>query len=627
LTQRVDERVGAKQESPVSYQVIARKWRPQNFDEVTGQEHVTTSLRNAIRMGRIPHAVLLAGPRGVGKTTLARILARSINCDQGPTDSPCGSCSPCAEIANGSSTDVQEIDAASRTGVDNVRELIESIQYSPSPGKYRIFVVDEVHMLSKPAFNALLKTLEEPPPNSLFVFATTEPEKIPFTVLSRCQRYDLRLFASAEVCERLAQICRAEEIQISENSLRAVAREGQGSMRDSQTLLDQIIASGGTEVDDETVNRLLDLVDRRLVFEILEACIDAEPEAALEACRRATQSGADAKRLSASLLQSLRDLVVLCVAPKATELVEGGEAEIEVMRALAKRGGAERLRRMFKALVREQEDLSWAPQPFAVLEMGLIRLATLPSGEDVGELLQRLKTLERNLERQPAAPRRREGSGQGSGEGHGEGGGVGQSGASASKAASSPSAPQAIRDAGGSEESAVRENAARDSETRQSAAPESEATTDDGRSPASPAGDAPAEVILDRLRVFAQKSHRGLFASLEDAKLLAHAPGSLRVAIPTPFHHRRLEQNLDAFRRIAEEFFGRPTRIELLLEAGGNSSAEPHAPDASKNDPRRERERKQRQQALNHPAINEAIQTLKGEIVEIRPLGGEIGDP
>ena len=380
----------------MSYQVLARKYRPRGFDAVTGQDHVTTPLRNAIRSGRIPHAILLTGPRGTGKTTLARIFAGCLNAENGPTDTPDPEDRFCREIQAGASVDVQEIDAASRTSVDDVREIIESIRYAAAPGKHRIFIVDEVHMLSTPAFNALLKTLEEPPPQSLFIFCTTNPEKIPFTVVSRCQRYDLRRIATAEVAENLGRIAQAEGLSVSETSLLAVARAGDGSMRDSLTLLDQLIAFGGEKVDDARVAEVLDLIDRAVLLAILTATVEGDAAAALSACRNAWQSGVDAKRLGAELLGLLRDLVVLRVAPEAG-LVEAADAEIAALRELSGRTEEARLRRMFRALLKEQEDLAWAPDPFAVLEVALIRLAGLPSGDQVEQLLTRIDALEQRL--------------------------------------------------------------------------------------------------------------------------------------------------------------------------------------------------------------------------------------
>jgi len=381
----------------VSYQVIARKWRPQSFEEVSGQTHVTRALENAIRSGRIPHALLFTGPRGVGKTTLARLVARCLNCEKGPTPTPCGVCPACVEITESRSTDVQEIDAASRTGVDDVREIIESIRYAAAPGRHRIFIIDEVHMLSTAAFNALLKTLEEPPPRSLFIFATTNPEKIPFTVLSRCQRHDLRRIALATVAERLAEISRAEGLTISPKSLGAIAREGDGSMRDAQTLLDQIVAYGGQQISDEVVAELLDLVDRNVLKAILAACIDGDARSALEHVAVATAGGSEAARIAEALLELLRDLTVLQIAPDAEGLVEGTDEERAELRALGARCDATRLRRMFRALLREIEDLAFAPKPAAVLELAVIRLATLPAGDDVEKLLSRLDALERRL--------------------------------------------------------------------------------------------------------------------------------------------------------------------------------------------------------------------------------------
>ncbi len=581
----------------MSYQVLARKWRPQNFEEVTGQEHVTTALRNAIAMGRVPHAVLLCGPRGVGKTTIARILSRCLNCEKGPTATPCGVCSSCIEIASGASTDVQEIDAASRTSVDDVRELIEAVRYAPSPGKYRIFVVDEVHMLSTPAFNALLKTLEEPPPRCLFVFATTNPEKIPFTVVSRCQRYDLRRLPTAEVTARLAEVAKAEGIAVSPRSLLAIAREGDGSMRDSLTLLDQVIAMGGTEVNDDRVAEVLDLIDRRVLLAIVAACVDADPAGALAACGRAAEMGIEARRLGGELLSLLRDLVVLRIAPNAEGLVEGSDSELEELRQLASRTDAGRLRRMFRALVREQEDLAWAPQPFAVLEMALVRLATTSAGEDVQALLGRLDALERRL------------ASSGSSGDDGPGGsnrGPRPPSARPPDARSAPHPP--AKGASPRSEHAL-EVAAKPSED--------ESTPVSAGTRADPPDPNPLP-LLDRLRALASERDRALGAALDGVVLSDRTETSVTIRAAQPFAAHRLERRRADLEAICVRLFGRPMRVTIAGPSGDARTSGAAADD--------EAVRQRRREALAHPAINATLEILGGEVIEIRTLG-EAGGP
>jgi len=567
----------------LSYQVLARKWRPQDFDDVAGQEHVTRALRNAIRLDRVPHAILLCGPRGVGKTTIARIVARGLNCEKGPTDQPCGTCVSCREIAAGTSIDVQEIDAASRTSVDDVRDLIEAVRYAPTPGRRRIYVVDEVHMLSTPAFNALLKTLEEPPPHSLFIFATTNPEKIPFTVLSRCQRHDLRRLPAAEITQRLSEVAQSEGVAISKHSLAEIAREGDGSLRDSLTLLDQVVAAGGTEVDDERVAEVLDLIDRRILLAIAEACVDGDAAAALAACGRAAEGGIDAKRLADGLLATIRDLVVIGLAPDAKGLVEASDAERQTLRALAERSDATRLRRMFRALVREQEDLAWAPQPFAVLEMAVVRLATLAPGTEVQQLLARLDALEADL----------------------RGGGSGSTGSTGSRGGAEGS-PRKAKGSTGRSGSGPRPSRAAETVPR------------GGRhASGDPERPTAAGNLLERLSEFVLQEDRGLGAALQSGTIENFEGGILRVAVRESFAAHRLERRRVDLERLLERFFAAPTR---LVVSG------PDVEPAETGRPERDRRARLRRAALDHPTVNRTLEILGGEVLEIRPLGEERGE-
>ena len=378
----------------MSYEVLARRWRPKTFEDVVGQEHVATTLCNALDSDKLPHALLFAGPRGVGKTSIARILARALNCENGPTTTPCGECAPCREIANSTSIDVQEIDAASNTGVDNVREIRESIRYRAAPGKYRIFIIDEVHMLSAAAFNALLKTLEEPPPQSLFIFATTDPQKIPATVLSRVQRFDLKRLPAGDVLDLLRKICKSEGIELPDSVLRALVREGDGSARDAQTLLDRLVSGLGTNIQEDAAAAILDLIDRRVLQEVLEPVLACDPAAAISATRAALDKGIEPNRLAADLLAELRHLLVASIVPDPEPLIDLAPEEVAELRERAKRTTPETLQRLFRVLLTRVQDLAFAPRPAHALELAVVRLASLPEARPLSELIARLDALD-----------------------------------------------------------------------------------------------------------------------------------------------------------------------------------------------------------------------------------------
>ncbi len=373
----------------MAYQVLARKWRPQTFEDVLGQQAVTRTLKNALKSKRIAQAFVLSGPRGCGKTTTARILARALSCVKGPTPEPCGTCDACIEIAEGRDIDVLEIDAATHTGVDNVREVIvEGLAIAPVRNRYKVFIIDEVHMLSGSSFNALLKSIEEPPPHVIFMMATTEQHKIPDTVLSRSQVYEFRTISAKVVSDRLRMIAGEEQIQIPEAGLLLLARAGEGSMRDSLSAFDQVRAFAGDEITVEDVVTVLGLVGRDLVFDMLEAVVSEDAPAAFALVERAIERGYDLRLLCRELARATRDLLILSVDPKrASDPDVAADAEKERLLAMAGQWSREDLLRAFDLLTRTEQEVRVSDQPRYNLEMGLLRLMHLRKLVPLGELL------------------------------------------------------------------------------------------------------------------------------------------------------------------------------------------------------------------------------------------------
>lgn len=381
----------------MSYLVIARKWRPQTFEEVVGQPHVTRTLQNAIRLERIAHAYLFTGARGVGKTSIARILAKALNCEKGPAPSPCNACSNCQEISQGNSVDVLEIDGASNRGIDNIRELRETVRYRPAKGRFKIYIIDEVHMLTAEAFNALLKTLEEPPPHVVFIFATTEPHKIPSTILSRCQRFDFRRITLPMLVEHLRRITSQEGGSFSDSVLYAIAREADGSMRDSQSLLEQLLAFSGDGLPDEEILDILGVIDRQSVLKAGEAVLSGDAEACLDLVESLYRRGIDSRRFCRHLCDHFRNLLFAAVSEGREGRLDLPEEEKELLRKQTAGTTAESLHVYFQMLLRGEEEIRRSSMPRIALEMLLLRMAQLPKLESLDAVLDRIGTLERSL--------------------------------------------------------------------------------------------------------------------------------------------------------------------------------------------------------------------------------------
>ena len=584
----------------MAYQVIARKWRPQSFDEVTGQEAITRTLRNAIEHQRLHHAYLFSGARGVGKTTSARLLAKALNCHKTkePTPTPCrtddpNQCASCREISESRSIDVQEIDAASNTGVDNVREaIIASVGIAPARDRYKIFIIDEVHMLSGAAFNALLKTLEEPPPRVVFIMATTERHKVPETILSRCQQFEFRTIATAKILERLKLIAKSEEITIPEDALREIARAGDGSMRDAQSALDQVISFAGDKIKKEDVEMALGVAGADILAGIMDAIAANKPADAIKVIDDIVMRGHDLRSFCRDLLAHFRDLLLTKVSANE-ELLESAVCTPQELNRQAALFSESDLVRFFHSLAETETKLRTATQPRYQLEIGIVKLMELRGVESIGEILGRLAALESG---QPAPPATKSSSSSGSGSG-----GSGPSKPRSSSAGSSFTAT-AVAPA---LESDVK---VRDTQTTTLQHEEAETNLSADASP------------IDKIKAVIERQKKMLLVTvLDSAKSLLLDGSELCIEFSPESRHFRdtlaRPENIKILREACLEVTGQETGVRIAVK-------DPEAQDQPLSPGDEERLAKQnlRATAESNPLVQEMVRKFRGEIVDVRRI-------
>ena len=568
---------------PSSHLVLARKWRPDRFAQLVGQEHVTRTLSQALQSGRIAHAFLFTGIRGVGKTTAARILARCLNCEKGPTPDPCGECAACIEIRAGRALDVVEIDGATYRKIDDARAIIENLSYRPARDRFKIYIIDEAHQLTDQAFNALLKTLEEPPAHVKFILATTEPQKMPETILSRLQRYDFRRIPLSTTLARLKELAAREEIEVEESALRLLAREAGGSMRDAERTLETAIAALGRKITESEIAASLGVAGRGAVFKLAESILDHDAAAALGAVREQHRRGANLESLGRDLLETLRNLAVakLPANGELNPLADLPDHEAAELRRIAERPSARDLMRLFKLMADAQEQIVRSPYPDLLLEMIVVRMATLAPVMDADELLRALGGAGGGT---PPAPPSAASGGSGSGM-------RAPARVPDPEPASSPGARRLRVEGEVKADAPLRGASALTSPRAAAAAPAaapppasvqprprvtsplaSNAVPTPGNGSAAP---DPAD--LPELREHIRARRAALAGFMEQGASLALDGDVLRVIPRNDIYIRYLNDNRAAIGELASEFFGRKLRVEVALNG---SAAPPTVTDA-----------------------------------------------
>ena len=574
----------------MSYHALARKYRPRTFAEMVGQEHVVRTLRAAVRKDKLAHAYLFAGPRGCGKTTVARLLAKALNCPQRRDDDPCGECEVCRAIAAGTWLDVLEIDAASHTGVDNIRDLRDMAQYQPTQGSNRVFIIDEVHMLSKGAFNALLKILEEPPARVFFFFATTEPNRIPRTILSRCQRFDFRLLSREELSARLADILRQEQVTLEEGALRLVVNQAEGSMRDALSILDQVVAAAaeGVPVTEQDVSELFGLVRGEVFTALNEALLSHDPAAALRLTGEVLAAGRSVDDFSRGLLQNLRHLLLLRADPALAEGIGLPADQVATLREQAARWSLPDLLAMLERTALARERMARSPQPRILLEALVVELALLESRVLLSDLVRRLEQL-----------------------------------------TGAPLVPRGAAPAGGTRPAAAGGSASRPTATPENAVPPARPETAaaapaPAAAPGEPVAPDPpaagsARVALPGWSAFLQQMLQrrpGLAACLLEAWPEPRGDDVLRLLLPRAkrFHWQQVQQQEAVLAREVADAFGR--RLELAAADAPEAVPAPQR-DSLRRDVAPTRAEQLARARRDDPVLDAVVSALDGEVLPV----------
>jgi DNA polymerase-3 subunit gamma/tau len=617
----------------MAYQVIARKWRPQTFDEVTGQEPITRTLRNAIEHQRLHHAYLFSGARGVGKTTTARLLAKALNCHKAkqPTATPCrtddpDACPSCSEISESRSIDVQEIDAASHTGIDNVREtIIGTIGFAPARDRYKIFVIDEVHMLSTSSFNALLKTIEEPPSRVVFIMATTERHKVPETILSRCQQFEFRTIATAKIFDRLRLIAEAEKIAVPDDALREIARSGEGSMRDAQSAFDQVISFAGSKIKKEDVEMALGVAGADILIRVVNGIANHQPAEALAVVDDVVMRGHDLRNFCRDLLAHFRDLLVSKVSG-SEELLESAICDREELARQAALFSEADLVRFFHSLAETETLLKTAAHPRYQLEIGLVKLMEMRRLESLNQLLERLTALEESV-RTGKVPTGSSGTIAGRGTASGASAGAKPS-AAASVSRSTPAASTSSSPAGPAEtasgmiKTAASSGAAAGSYS--AAATQAALASETVSSPVLSEADTSPASELEQIKTALGTRRKMLLVTALDAACQAGIEGnelSLEFAPETRHFRDTLAKsdNVKVLREVCKEITGRDLGVRfLIIDPQANTASVAGDAPPSKEETERRDKQSLREQAEKDPTVQQMLKTFRGEIVDVK---------